>query len=115
NAVRWLAQLAVNIVDYIDEDDYLTPFEWAPGEWVFGTELPRLVVNEVYADVAKSDDPSTPGMKIDRVRFWIELNNPMFQTVLPYNFNASWNTGNPDYPRVPGALKDIKVWGPDTQ
>jgi hypothetical protein len=55
-AIRYLAQLAVNIVDYIDTDDISTPFA-IPGlqgaaantEWVFGFELPRLVVNEVYA------------------------------------------------------------------
>src|SRR5262249_29151958 len=50
-AARWLAQLALNIVDFIDEDDYLTPWQWAGGEWLFGTELPRLLINEVYAQV----------------------------------------------------------------
>ncbi len=55
NALRQLAQMAVNIVDHIDNDDYMTPFQWNayPGvatvETLWGTELPRLVINEAYA------------------------------------------------------------------
>lgn len=52
NAMRALAQLAVNIVDFMDSDDYVTPFMWHSsgprGQWVYGTELPRLVLNEAY-------------------------------------------------------------------
>ena len=61
---RWLAQLAVNLVDYIDEDDISTPFNFystvdglpagnindrgaASPEffkyWVYGTELPKVM------------------------------------------------------------------------
>ena len=53
-AARWLAQLAVNIVDYVDADDYMTPFLWyqtpTANETVFGTELPPVVLNEVLAE-----------------------------------------------------------------
>ncbi len=69
-AYRWLAQLAVNIVDYIDEDYYVTPFNFNPNDgnaWVFGTELPRLVVNEAYLEF-------TPGQNCNA---WVELYNPL--------------------------------------
>ena len=75
NAARWLAQLAVNIVDYIDNDDYITPFNWnrtaglvPPEGWVYGTELPRLVLNEVYAQHELNPQ--------SRVNVWAELHNP---------------------------------------
>src|SRR5205823_8718786 len=56
---RWLAQIAVNIVDFIDEDDYMTVWNWNandrttanPKDYVYGTELPQLLINEVYAQV----------------------------------------------------------------
>jgi hypothetical protein len=112
DACRWLAQLAVNIVDYIDSDDIMTPFYWAgnptatapavPGDvpgttatfylqiatldkngqgWVFGTEIPRLVLNEVYAEINNDSlDPQNAnnggGLASFNVNFWAELYNP---------------------------------------
>ncbi len=94
-AARWLAQLAVNMVDYIDNDDYLTPFRWLKksatfdiDEYVFGTELPRLVINEAY--VQYDNDPTDPGLQNPnqnvrqasyyRLNAWVELHNPFKQT-----------------------------------
>ncbi|HTU21947.1 MAG TPA: hypothetical protein VMG10_28170 [Gemmataceae bacterium] len=115
---RWLAQLAVNIVDYIDEDDISTPFNFyttfdglpatslgatqgtdAPGAnalnqsgqnatganpiyWVFGTEMPKVVLNEVLAE---AQNPTAPlvappaGVTIsnESVKLWVELLNTM--------------------------------------
>jgi hypothetical protein len=83
NAMRYLAQLAVNIVDFIDNDDYITPFLWDPTNngWVFGTELPRVVINEYYAqwDNDPTDIlPALPAYKAkvnNRVNLWVELFN----------------------------------------
>lgn len=76
DALRWLAQLAVNIVDYLDNDDYMTPFNWTGNEWVFGTELPHIVLNEAYAELA--NDPADAGAKATKpyqINFWVELYN----------------------------------------
>jgi hypothetical protein len=76
-ALRWLAQLAVNIVDYIDEDDISTPFDFyndgAGGHsfWVFGTEMPHIVLNEGLSECAI---PASAGTYYNR--FWVELYNP---------------------------------------
>ncbi|MCS6866942.1 MAG: hypothetical protein RMJ56_13095 [Gemmataceae bacterium] len=105
NALRYLAQLAVNIVDYIDNDDIATMFVWNPvngnpndaanfepanigNHVVFGVEKPRLVINEVYSEI--TNDPADPVEEPDgmggkrplradaraHVRFWAELLNP---------------------------------------
>jgi hypothetical protein len=85
NAVRWLAQLAVNIVDYIDSDDYSTPWQWNPNDntdWVYGTEVPRVVLNEVYVEFA--NDPADPkfgttnNLSLAKGNVWVELAN-LFQ------------------------------------
>ncbi len=86
DAARWLGQLAVNIVDYIDEDDVIQPFHWNPNvptDWVFGTETPRLLINEFYVEYvnAKDDpDPTTknPNKPYD-MKVWVELHNPLLQ------------------------------------
>jgi hypothetical protein len=103
NALRWLAQLAVNIVDYIDSDDISTAFVWnptdrnnplslnppvtpnpdfdpaqLPNRVVFGMEKPRLVINEVYAEVANLQSETAAGTTPTQyqVRFFLELLNP---------------------------------------
>lgn len=81
-AVRMLAQMAANIVDFIDNDEYNTTFQWIPGEYVYGVELPRLVINEYYAQF----DNHHPDLSMAmpelqqteyRLNVWAELHNPM--------------------------------------
>lgn len=106
---RWLAQLAVNIVDYRDSDDICTPFNFyslsdagnqpiqggdltptgdpaqpdaeLPRFWVFGTELPRVVLSEVLAE-REELPPVMNQDPVSRVKVWIELHNP-FQAPPP--------------------------------
>lgn len=124
--LRRLAQMAVNIVDYLDADDVSTTFTWNPldlaaaggvaqlhlgnilradglpnigaaagqatdttpatmtpdqfgNHVVYGTEAPRLVLNEVYAALTnhKDDSAGPKATKSFERRFWIELFNPM--------------------------------------
>lgn len=80
--LRVLAQLAVNIVDFIDEDDISTPFHFytlapddtitdqgatSPRFWVFGTELPHVSLNEALVEFSA-------GASLNKV--WVELHNP---------------------------------------
>lgn len=105
---RWLAQLAANLVDFLDEDDISTPllfytaedYRHLPGPlgppdptragrpdtqaqgaelqwplyWVFGTELPRVLLNEVLPESGHNDPH---GAYLDRVRVFLELYNPV--------------------------------------
>jgi hypothetical protein len=105
---RWLAQLAVNVVDFLDEDDISTPFNFytardggpgfdagavsagnpeLPRYWVFGTELPRVVLNEVLTEYEPppdpGPDPARPGAGRFDVRVWVELFNPLPAGPLP--------------------------------
>jgi hypothetical protein len=100
---RWLAQLAVNIVDFVDSDNISTPLNFYPDNevqgawggslaavnttsstifppdlfryWVFGTELPRVVLNEVFAEY------TPPATKIagtqTNVNVYAEFFNPL--------------------------------------
>ncbi len=87
-AARWLAQLAANIVDYIDIDEYSTVFKWdsANNAYVFGVELPQAVLNELYVEL--DNDPAdmmiaNPGKGIlpkasyNNLNLTIEISNPI--------------------------------------
>ena len=106
--LRRLAQYAANIVDVRDSDDISTTFVWNalsptagvdpntdplnfnPAQLgsrvVYGTELPRLVVNEAYGQLGNDRRdpvaaPLPPGsQKANRPlqrKFWVELHNPL--------------------------------------
>jgi hypothetical protein len=92
-ATRWLAQLAVNMVDQFDSDEVMTIWNWTtrPAAWmpttkgddpyiVVGHELPRLVLNEVYAQVENKDGAertSTMAPTEFKLQINIELLNPL--------------------------------------
>ena len=89
--LRWLAQWSVNIVDFIDSDDYSTPFPWARltgspafaaefgAEWVFGVEMPRVLINETYGEYLNRVGETGKGAKAKayHVNLWVELFNPV--------------------------------------
>src|SRR5262249_39189741 len=102
------------IVDFIDSDNYMTSFPWyveqaAPNtkHWVYGTELPKLVINEFYAEY--TDHTPDPGWslvpKVETLydlHVWVELLNPLLRDALgsdPENGDARLRTpaGDPIY------------------
>jgi hypothetical protein len=117
NDLRSLAQLAVNIVDYIDNDDIMTPFAWdpnSPTEVVWGVERPRLVINEVYSEVTNDPNDPTfgavpmPAQNPVHVRFWVELHNP---TSTPYPAGTDGPLGDGSVPlRLPDAAPAYSVY-----
>ncbi|MBI1913629.1 MAG: hypothetical protein HYS12_02570 [Planctomycetes bacterium] len=120
--LRWLGQLAVNIVDFIDEDEISTPFNYYAiaykfftgndlavtdysansdknnnGElvlkyWVFGTELPPVVLNEALAEyqVSATALPNDPAI----VQVWAELFSPFPKQVTNGNTQPQENDAN---------------------
>ncbi|HYV37546.1 MAG TPA: hypothetical protein VE988_17705, partial [Gemmataceae bacterium] len=97
-ALRYLAQLAVNMVDFIDSDDYITPFNWVltgngtfqttygslAGNIVYGTEMPKIVINEAFCRYRNDNtEPSMSGAPPTQfasnyiVDVWAELFNPI--------------------------------------
>ncbi len=89
-----LAQLAVNIVDDIDEDDVSTVWRWInsptippTNSYVFGVEQPKVVINEVYIEQTNGDGSGTfvttmgpPAARRAikyRMNVWVELHNTM--------------------------------------
>ena len=126
DALRWLAQYAANIVDATDDDDISTVFVWnvasanplptdradpnyeskrssaittTPGNTtVFGVEKPRLVLNEIHAELANDerDASQLAANQPFQARFFAELLNPGVTdtaTILPPNVPLAHNGG----------------------
>src|SRR5262245_12761 len=95
-AARYLAQLAVNVVDYIDPNHEMTVWNWyqkkdpqtgqvTASDWVIGTELPRLLINEAFVQYDNNPDDFVVGTPLkDQVaksyflRVTLELFNPLY-------------------------------------
>jgi hypothetical protein len=125
-ALRWLAQLAVNIVDFIDSDDLSTPFNWNPAfpndiknGWVYGFERPRVVMNETYIRYENDPndmgepDPTLPQNKRSTkdytMRCWIELHNPLTpQTPGEQQMDPmGYNSGDPSHGGYRASLEEM--------
>ncbi|MDO4550757.1 MAG: hypothetical protein Q4C96_05850 [Planctomycetia bacterium] len=54
------AQWAVNVVDFFDGDDVMTPFEYTPGRYVYGVEYPELLLTETVALHSRNTENDPP-------------------------------------------------------
>lgn len=87
-ASKWVAQLAANLVDFIDNDEVMTVLPWNNGQYsdaVIGVELARLALNELYVQV--ENDPSDIGKNRANNDFlgkvYVELINPLLSPTTP--------------------------------
>ena len=123
---RYLAQLAVNLVDYTDSDNLSTMFNWTGQQndkdidFVFGVEQPRLVLNEAYAtwDNDGQDTGLFPAAGAQKQAKWYRLNiffellNPTASTTVALTANGQPN-GQPIY-RVIVAKDTTGIDTPDS-
>ena len=101
NALRALAQISVNLVDFIDQDDIITPFNWSvdpTDNMVYGVEMPRLVINEVYFQMNNNPADVTAKMVQNpyNVNVWVELLNPINASTDPLYSGAPQQTIDPE-------------------
>jgi predicted RNA-binding protein with TRAM domain len=129
DALRWLAQLSVNIVDYIDNDDVMTILQWNPNDqnqYVVGVELPRLVINEVYSQLVNdpTDSKQQPitnlpqAQKDYQLQMWVELLNPLTPPDTTWtNFPTKSLLGSKAYLRMDGVdiYRMVVLRNPDAQ
>ncbi|MFT3879081.1 MAG: hypothetical protein QM703_05395 [Gemmatales bacterium] len=107
NGYRYIAQLAVNMVDYIDNDDYSTWMEVSDitatgaAKIVWGTELPRLLLNEVYVEAVNHPGDPMPMNQAQNdydVNHWVELYNPLMNSSYPGVWPGSAGAGPANQP-----------------
>ncbi len=118
-ANRWLAQLAANIVDFIDTDDYNTAFQWNTDsngnkdskDWVFGVELPRVVINEAYSmaqnDSTEDFNKDKMATKDTHLYTAVELMNP-FPADPNFVAGPAGGPARPGRPGRPSAILQFK-------
>ena len=112
--LRWLGQLAVNVVDFIDEDEISTPFNFYVTAYNFfavltGQKLQNLPALVKTPSGMNSVNPNvTPSLKAETVyRYWV------FGTELPpvvlNEVNTEYVVPTPLKPNLPVEF-DVKVW-----
>ncbi|HKB36702.1 MAG TPA: hypothetical protein VKD72_09625, partial [Gemmataceae bacterium] len=102
--LRWLAQLAVNIVDYIDEDEISTPFNfYAVAYNVFATQA-GLPANQLQLP-ATAASTNTPNKLANETvpKYWV------FGTELP---PVTLNEALVEYQEPFDATNNVKIDGP---
>ena len=97
---KWLAQVAVNLVDNIDEDEVITAFTYTTGQTVFGTELQKIVINEIFPQIENDPQDISRMASQDRpsndfiLRVFVELLNPLYKDpIYPDSNKATLKNG----------------------
>jgi hypothetical protein len=86
NWVETAAQLAVNLIDYRDSDDYVTSFAAPDGKIYYGFERPCIYISELDYNSVTTGSPPTP-----HTTYAVELYKPYSEDSIPRpNRPDSW-------------------------
>jgi DNA uptake protein ComE-like DNA-binding protein len=86
NRVETASQLAVNLIDYRDSDDYVTSFAAPDGKIYYGFERPCIYISELDYNSVTTGSPPTP-----HTTYAVELYKPYSEDSVPrLNRPDSW-------------------------
>ncbi len=101
------AQWAVNVVDFFDADNVITPFEYASGRWVYGCERPELLISETLAMHTRNTENDPPVDGASSLKAGGKRDKPAGAGTDDEEDPEIYESYNPDQPdTIPAKIRD---------